>query len=667
VTLLSEMLAAAPGISLLITSRERLNLREEWVLDVGGLPYPASESDARMQAYDAVRLFVQHAQRVKTGFALNEANKSAVIRICRMVGGMPLGIELAAAWVRVLSCEAIAEEISRSLDILETSARNVKPRHRSMRAAFEPTWNHLSEAERAVFMKLAVFRGGFTREAAEHVAGASLRILSALVDKSLLQVDTNGRYDLHELLRQYGEEQLRSAKAYEAARAAHSTYYATWLRQQWGPLRTAEQVHVLDEIEAEFENVRTAWETMIERRDAAGLSMAVYPIWYYCDLRERYHEAITLFQQAERALRPLDGEANRAVGQLLIASGWFLVAPEKLEQGRKSSAEGAEILQRVGTVEDNVLAFVSLCLVNSQIGDVLAVKECAESAVQIARSAHDPWLLAVAQFWMSGLLRLTGQPEAAKRMACECLELAEACGDLWLRAMISGFGLGAIARGVGDFAEAKQRYEYGLQLLEQIGHAGLAGAFHSELGYTYTWMQDFSAAAYHYQQSLKILFHHGDYIPHMMDTLLRLARTYILQRNYQRAVALLTLIQQNPESLLPQRADAGRLLAHMGGRTLSQNTADLPDTNLQEFLKVLITERDQFVALDAPHDDHRLTEREREILRLIADGLNSREVAEQLVLSVGTVRWYLKQIYSKLDAHSRSEAIAHARELGLLD
>src|SRR5690606_39253133 len=158
-----------------------------------------------------------------------------------------------------------------------------------------------------------------------------------------------------------------------------------------------------------------------------------------------------------------------------------------------------------------------------------------------------------------------------------------------------------------------------------------------------------------------------DYIPHMMDTLLRLARTYILQRNYQRAVALLTLIQQNPESLLPQRADAGRLLAHMGGRTLSQKTADLPDTNLQEFLKVLITERDQFVALDAPHDDHRLTEREREILRLIADGLNSREVAEQLVLSVGTVRWYLKQIYSKLDAHSRSEAIAHARELGLLD
>src|SRR5262249_10049087 len=137
-----------------------------------------------------------------------DKTRPAVVRICRLVGGMPLGIELAASWVRALSCEAIADEISRSLDILETPAHNVQPRHHTMRAAFEPTWNRLTDHERDVFMKLSVFRGGFTREAAKEVAGASLRTLTALVDKSLLRVDANGRYDIHELLRQYGEEHL---------------------------------------------------------------------------------------------------------------------------------------------------------------------------------------------------------------------------------------------------------------------------------------------------------------------------------------------------------------------------------------------------------------------------------------------------------------------------
>ena len=116
---------------------ERLNLREEWVLDIAGLPVPASESETEIGDYGAVQLFLQNAQRVRVGFTLTDAQKPAVIRICRLVGGMPLGIELAAAWVRALPCEEIAVEIERSLDLLVTSARNVPPRHRTMRAALE--------------------------------------------------------------------------------------------------------------------------------------------------------------------------------------------------------------------------------------------------------------------------------------------------------------------------------------------------------------------------------------------------------------------------------------------------------------------------------------------------------------------------------------------------
>src|SRR5664279_3917696 len=151
--------------------------------------------------------------------------QAGVIRICQLVEGMPLGIELASAWVRVLSCDEIAREIERSLDILTTSTRNVSLRHRNMRAAFAPTWERLSEVERDVFMKLSVFRGGFTRQAADRVAGASLQTLSSLADKSLLRMDANERYDLQGLLRQYGEERLIQSGNVESTRAAHGAYY----------------------------------------------------------------------------------------------------------------------------------------------------------------------------------------------------------------------------------------------------------------------------------------------------------------------------------------------------------------------------------------------------------------------------------------------------------
>ena len=232
ISLVSEMLAAAPGVHILATSRERLNLREEWVLEVSGLNSPAVETEINLESYSAIELFVQQARRVSVGFALDNANQSAVVRICHLVGGMPLGIELAAAWVRALSCEQIADEIERSLDVLETPTRNIEPRHRTMRAALDQSWQLLSDVEQNVFKRLSVFRGGFTREAAEYVARATLRTLTGLVDKSMVRVNAGGRYDLQELLRQYAEEKLGEMPAeQEQTRDRHSTYYADFMGQ----------------------------------------------------------------------------------------------------------------------------------------------------------------------------------------------------------------------------------------------------------------------------------------------------------------------------------------------------------------------------------------------------------------------------------------------------
>jgi predicted ATPase len=182
VDLFSEILTMAPHVRILATSRVRLNLIEEWVFAVRELNYPTNEAETDIESFDAVQLFLQHSRRMQADFALTSLQKPAVIRICRLVGGMPLGIELAAASIRALSLEELAQEIESGLDILETPTRNIEPRHRNMHTTLDPMWNGLSTEYQMVFRKLSVFRGGFRREAALDVTGASVQTLYTLVD-----------------------------------------------------------------------------------------------------------------------------------------------------------------------------------------------------------------------------------------------------------------------------------------------------------------------------------------------------------------------------------------------------------------------------------------------------------------------------------------------------
>ena len=179
---LVELLQRAPQVKLIVTSRERLNLQGEWVIELQGLPLPRNadgwKNGEQLVGFDdsaAVALFLQTARRSYAGFTLAPADRAAVARICRLVEGMPLGIELAAAWVRVLPLGEIADEIARTLDFLAASARDLPARHRSLRAVFEHSWNLLTDDERIVMRRLSVFRGGFSRAAAAAVC-AELKI-----------------------------------------------------------------------------------------------------------------------------------------------------------------------------------------------------------------------------------------------------------------------------------------------------------------------------------------------------------------------------------------------------------------------------------------------------------------------------------------------------------
>lgn len=338
--LLSQILARAPAVRLLVTSRAALRLQKEWLYPLSGLPYPASDQAppawSEASTFEAVQLFVERVERVRPGFPA-AAEQAHVLRICRLVEGIPLALELAAAWGRSLDCAAIAAEIERNLTFLTSPLRNVADRHRSMQAVFTHSWALLTPAEQAVFQQLAVFRGGFRREAAEAVAGATLLQLTALVDKSLLRWEANGRYQVHELLRQYAEEQLRrsDAQAIQTCRR-HADYYLDFLYRRHDAMLGGRQREAADEIAAELENIRAAWDWAARRAMAEALGRATEPLAMFCHIKSRYLDAARIFEAALSYLADsADGE-EPVIALLLSELGWITIRPGD-ENGRAAA------------------------------------------------------------------------------------------------------------------------------------------------------------------------------------------------------------------------------------------------------------------------------------------------------------------------------------------
>jgi predicted ATPase/DNA-binding SARP family transcriptional activator len=304
VALLSDLLAAAPGLKLLVTSRQRLELPEEWVFDLHGFPLPDGASP--LADNGGVALFVQAAQRVVNHqFVLTAEDETAVTRICQLVGGMPLGLQLAATWVRVLSCAEIAQEIEHDLDFLSTRQRHLPERQRSLRAVFDYSWQLLSDAEQAVCSRLALFRGGFSREAAQAVAGAALPVLSSLVDRALVNRLGDGRYDMHELVQQYAAEHLPAQpEALLIDQEKHAAYFLQLATQAYNELQNEDSLTWFRAIDQEVDNFRAAlgWALQANKLELGlrlGSALRLY-WWWRGYLREGLEWLEVLLTHAEQ-------------------------------------------------------------------------------------------------------------------------------------------------------------------------------------------------------------------------------------------------------------------------------------------------------------------------------------------------------------------------------
>ncbi len=491
VPLAADILQAAPDARVLATSREKLNLTGETVFSLSGLEFPDWETPEDALAYDAIQLFVQSAHRVWPNFRLQADELDHLTRICRLTAGMPLAIVLAAGWLDMLTVERIAAEIQRGIDILETEQRDVPERQRSVRATFNYSWGRLNEAEQSVFMKLSVFHGGFTQEAAEAVAVASLRSLRKLVDKALVSVSTNGRYEVHELLRQYAEEQLVEAGAAEAARQAHSAYYMGFMAERDADIKGQRQQAGLQEIRADFENVRQAWRWVAERRQVAAFSRATLDcLTNFADMNFSALEAHALLSHTISAFQPATGQPPHPLWDQAVVRqqevNYILIQPTDHVRIRS-------ILERARARGDtHEMVHCLIVLWNHAFGMRDYTNPVGDEALALSQVLGDPFYMARAfnNDAFSRLNDLEHRRECLRQSAQFRREIGDRCNLCFSLAQLT-----ACLAEAGAFAEADQVLDEASRVQHEIGKTPVyvaVLAFKAQLAF---WRGEFDLAA----------------------------------------------------------------------------------------------------------------------------------------------------------------------------
>ncbi len=514
-TLLAEMLHHAPGLVLLVTSRERLNLREEWVYGIKGLEYPARFLDDKVarsdETYSAVALFHQHARRANRDFSPDEAEASHVTRICQLVEGMPLGIELAASWVAVHSCEQITQELKHSLDILATRLRNVPERQRSIRATFEHSWQLLSQAERDALARLSIFQGGFRQAAAAQVTGASPATLSALLDKSLIRRVSSERHDMHPLLRQYATKKLQDdPPKYRETEIEHIRYFAAFLAQQEQPLRSAKQGPALTEIRSEIENVRQAWQAAVTHGHTLEIGKSLESLYRFHDIRCRFQEGVALFAQAIDRWGG-DERGDLLLGKIMARQGVFYRRLGHYQQAVAITERGLSILERLGTQVDQAFCLVNLADVSRHQGKYEQTEQLAQQSLALSRQAGDYWGIVHSLFLLGVARYRTGDVDQAETLLEEGLAIGRQSGDPRL-IMPPLNTLADVVCHRGDYDKAIAMFDECLALSRELGDQFNAAMHLNNLGTVLHVLEKHQEASTFFQESLEICHEIGDQV-----------------------------------------------------------------------------------------------------------------------------------------------------------
>lgn len=715
----TQLLSLAPQVKCLVTSRERLNLQGEWVYVLTGLLLPTSQETEAWQSCDAVALFTERARRVRWDFSLADEAES-VITICRLTEGMPLALEMAAAWLKTLSCAEVAQEIRDNLDFLATALRNVPERHRSVRAVFTYSWQTLTPEAQMTFARLSVFQGGCRREAATAVTQATLPVLTSLVDKSLLRLEENGRYQIHELLRQFAAEKLAAdPAALQQTQAQHAHYYNRFLGDRFAEITGGDQRTAVQEVAAELDNVRAAWQWAVSHRDGPALAEAVTTLHTFYQYQGRFREGSEALRTAVTTLQAVtpSPERDSALALLLTCAGWL-----EMRFGR--IAEATEMVETAVALYDDLHQLpppgagtdplTTLALLAVIGGDYGQSKVLGQQAWHRAAARSDQQNLAYAGYSLTSVALAEGDYEAALDLAQQTMTAAKSAGNRWFMTFIH-YQLGKIMQVRGELAAARHCYQAGYAIRESFADPdGMAAAL-GLLAEIAVAEGDGRTAEQLYQQAITIYRENGNrgglvqalqklgmavqqqgegdrayhYLWQALDAaqnsqleqltlavLGDLGQILMARKEAAWGLAVLDFVAAHPLSVPADREQARRAVASYEGGERPFPIPSQSDLNtllllLRANLSAPQIEPVPLAVLAASPADQPLieplSERELEVLALIAAGLKNKEIADQLTVALSTIKTHINNIYGKLAVSSRVQAVTHARELNLID
>ena len=514
--LVADILRECSDIRILATTRERLNLHGEWVFELQGMRFPQENDQEAIENFSAVKLFMQCAKRISSGFNPSDDDKDAIQRICRVVKGLPLGIELAAVWVRSLTCSEIAMEIESNLDFLETKQTNVPERHRSLRAVFEHSWNLLMEPERKVYRKLAIFRGGFTRPAAAAVADASIASITSMMDKSLVHRTQHQKYYIPEVLRQYGVEKLNEQPDAGIIRKKHAAYFKSYLHTALELQKLQKQREFLACVNFEIENIREGWDTAVEIQNEDMVRE-------YLETLSLYYDGCGLFHEAERLIRKayqtfvegnatgIDMNPDLLNTRIKICSrlGHFCFQLALYAESEKLYKQSLQMSEITKNFKEQGIAYNGLGSIAVRQGRYKEAQSFHEKSLEFRRQINDRKGIAGSLNNLANVVGSLGDNKRAQILYEESLGIIREVGDRkGIAALMANLGL---AYGVlGDRKKEREYLNESLSLRKELDDpSGIASSL-DNLANAEQFLGNYLEAEKMHRESLKLRRRIGD-------------------------------------------------------------------------------------------------------------------------------------------------------------
>src|SRR5829696_430556 len=687
--LVDKLLDSCPHLRIMATSREAIGVEGEvsWLVPPLSVPEPkGTPSSEELGAYESVRLFVERARERDPSFSLSPHTALAVAEICRMLEGIPLAIELAAARVGTLSIEKISERLEGSLELLTRGGRTAVPRHRTLKGALD--WSHelLSESERKVFRRLSTFAGGWTLEASEAVVSGEgvegrevLDSLSGLVEKSLVvpkRSDEGGvRYRMLEPIRQYAQEQLEESGEAEAAKRAHARYFLALSEEAEPELLGPQETQWYERLEEEHDNIRATLSWSLEGADPElGLRLAG-AIWWFWHRHGHLSEGLTWLEGGLAK----EGRASAiARAKALGGIGWLAYGLGDLQRMKESATKGLKLSAEAGLGGSLRALFLNLLGdVSWREGDHERATTLAGESLALSREANDMGgiansllLLGTASLWGSGDM------DQARAFYEEGLAISRELGSASiLRSCVNSLGLTFLFQ--RDLERAATFAEEAAALSQEAGDRVLLPLPLTILGWVALLGGNLERAKTLYKESLALSKELGGSLGTLVF-LEGLACAVGAEGEAERAARLFGATEALREAIGSPLEPALRRLEEpylVGARSQLHESAwteaweEGRRMSMDSAVEYALSEEESSTTIPssaAPEQPAGLTPREIEVLGLVATGMTNPQVAQRLFISPRTVQRHLNSIYRKLGVTSRAEATRFALEHGLL-